>query len=85
VTNGLLSKASTEALLAKLRRVANEFTEKHHTEANLPLTERRPLSMVLAVRPWELEEMRALRRRAPEKANGQGRAKQPEARTPPIG
>jgi len=85
VTNGLLSKASTEALLAKLRRVANEFTEKHHTEANLPLTERRPLSMVLAVRPWELEEMRALRRRAPDKANGQGSAKKPEARTRPIG
>ncbi|MCW5620590.1 MAG: helix-turn-helix domain-containing protein [Burkholderiales bacterium] len=84
LTNGLLSKASTEALLSKLRRVANEFTEQHHAEAHLPLSERRPLSMVLAVRPWELDEMRALRRRQPDKTDsavGSSKKSAPRART----
>ncbi|HZP89223.1 MAG TPA: XRE family transcriptional regulator [Burkholderiales bacterium] len=63
VVNGLLSKASSEALISKLRRTANEFTEKHHNESHLPLGERRPASLVIAMRPWELEEMRALRRK----------------------
>jgi transcriptional regulator with XRE-family HTH domain len=67
VVNGMLSKATADAFAARLRRIANEFTEAHHAEAHLPLGERRAVSMVLALRPWELEAFRALRRKAPAK------------------
>jgi len=61
--NGVLSKASSEQMITRLRRIANEFTDMHHADAHLPLGERRPASLVVAMRPWELEEMRALRRK----------------------
>ena len=63
LVNGMLSKASSEQMIARLRRIANEFAEMHHADAHLPLGERRPASLIVAIRPWELEEMRALRRR----------------------
>jgi transcriptional regulator with XRE-family HTH domain len=65
VVNGMLTAVSAETAAAKLRRIANEFTETHHTEAYLPPGQRRPVSMVLAIRPWELTAFRDLRRRAP--------------------
>jgi hypothetical protein len=68
LANGMLTAASAEAVAAKLRRIANEFTETHHGEAHLPLGERRAVSLLVAVRPWELEEFRDLRRRPPRAA-----------------
>jgi hypothetical protein len=59
----MLSKASSETMNARLRRIANEFADLHHADAHLPLGERRPASLLLAIRPWELEDLRALRRR----------------------
>jgi transcriptional regulator with XRE-family HTH domain len=70
VVNGMLSRASADAVAAKLRRIANEFTETHHAEAHLPLGQRRAVSLVVAVRPWELEEFRHLRRRTDAPASG---------------
>lgn len=63
VINGMLSKASTERLLARLRRIAAEFAEMHDDDKRLPLGERRPASLLLAVRPWELDAFHQLRRR----------------------
>lgn len=63
LVNGILSKASSETVIARLRRIANEFADMHHADAHLPLGERRPASLLLAIRPWELEDLRALRRR----------------------
>jgi transcriptional regulator with XRE-family HTH domain len=63
LVNAMLSKASSEQIIARLRRIANEFAEMHHADAHLPLGERRPASLIVAIRPWELEEMRALRRK----------------------
>jgi hypothetical protein len=74
VVNAMLSSASTEGFAARLRRIANEFTEAHHGEAHLPLGQRRAVSMVIAVRPWELEEFRDLRRRPPRGAQERQRA-----------
>jgi hypothetical protein len=64
VVNSVVSTASSETTMGRLRRVANELTETHHAEAHLPLGERRPLTLIVAMRPWELEEFRDLRRRA---------------------
>jgi hypothetical protein len=74
VVNGMLTGASAEAVAAKLRRIANEFTETHHSEAHLPLGQRRAVSLVIAVRPWELEEFRDLRRRPPRSAQERQRS-----------
>jgi hypothetical protein len=62
VINGMLSKASSERLIGRLRRVAQEFAEMHDDDKRLPLGERRPASLLLAVRPWELDAFHQLRR-----------------------
>jgi len=63
LVNGMLSRASGQAMLARLKRLANEFSEMHNDDALLPVGERRPASLILAMRPWELDEFHALRRR----------------------
>jgi len=63
VINGMLSKASSERMIARLRRLAAEFAELHEEDKQLPLGERRPASLLLAVRPWELDAFHQLRRR----------------------
>lgn len=62
LVNGMLSQASTQRMLARLRRVANEFSEMHVEDAKLPLGERRSASVVVAMRPWELDDFHAMRR-----------------------
>ena len=63
LVNGLMSRASVQAMLARLKRLGNEFSEMHSNDASLPVGERRPASLVLAMRPWELDDFHALRRR----------------------
>jgi transcriptional regulator with XRE-family HTH domain len=63
VVNGMLSAASTAQMIARLRRLAREFSELHEDDKRLPLGDRRPASMVLAVRPWELDAFHQLRRK----------------------
>ena len=63
VMNGMLSPASGGQMIARLRRLAAEFSELHNDDINLPLGIRRPASIVLALRPWELDAFHALRRR----------------------
>jgi transcriptional regulator with XRE-family HTH domain len=61
--NGMLSHTSVHTMLARLKRLANEFSQMHIDDALLPLGERRPASVVLAMRPWELDDFHTLRRR----------------------
>ena len=65
VLNGMLSRASADTVIGRMRRIANEFTELHHADAHLPLGERRPATLVLAIRPWELEAFQDLKRKRP--------------------
>jgi hypothetical protein len=51
--------------------LANEFSEMHSDDALLPVGERRPASLILAMRPWELDEFHAARRRKPPGRNQQ--------------
>jgi transcriptional regulator with XRE-family HTH domain len=66
LTNGRLSSASSAVLLARLKRVAQEFSEQHGEDASLPTQQRLALSLLLAVRPWQLDFMRALARQPKE-------------------
>ena len=61
--NGRLSKSSREAMLARLRRVASDFAESHNEDARRSVEERSGMSMMLAIRPWELSAFGELRRR----------------------
>jgi DNA-binding Xre family transcriptional regulator len=64
VINVRISPESRTALLSHLEELAMEYAQQHNADATLPIRERYPLSLCLAVRPWEPKEFRALRRRA---------------------
>lgn len=63
VVNGMLSKPSSMAVVTRLKRVAREFSELHSEDARLPLSERSAMSLLVAVRHWELQAFADLRRR----------------------
>ena len=63
VMNAMLSPANSAQLVMKLRKVAMEFSEMHNDDKNLAIGERRPASVLLALRSWELDEFNKLRRK----------------------
>lgn len=65
VVNGMLSKASSLELVNRMRRLGREFSELHNDDLRLPIEQRSAMSVVLAVRHWELEAFAELRRRPP--------------------
>jgi AcrR family transcriptional regulator len=63
VVNGMLSRNSSAAVVARLKRATREFSELHSEDARLPLTERSAMSLLVAIRHWELAAFAELRRR----------------------
>lgn len=59
---GLLSDASINTLLAKMKLLAKELSELHRQDSHLPLEKRHSVGMMLAMRPWELEVLQKLRK-----------------------
>ena len=57
-----LSRSAQVALLQQLEQLAREYSEQHNADARLPLDQRQPVSVLLAVRPWEPELFKSLRR-----------------------
>jgi DNA-binding Xre family transcriptional regulator len=66
VVNGMLSKASSAKIIEKLKRVALEFSELHNEDVRLPLEQRSAMSVLVALRPWELDAFAELRRKPPQ-------------------
>jgi len=64
VLNVRVSEASRTALLSRLQQVVEAYNEQHVADAGLPLEQRSPVSVWLAVRAWEPRMFKALRRRA---------------------
>jgi DNA-binding Xre family transcriptional regulator len=60
--SGLFSDFSIQVLMNKMKMLSQEFTELHRQDARLPLNKRRNIGLMLAIRPWELEVFRPLRR-----------------------
>jgi transcriptional regulator with XRE-family HTH domain len=60
--SGMLSRTSTTALIAQLRRVAREFAERHRDDLSLPFAQRFGTSLLVAMRPWEPRAFHQLRR-----------------------
>jgi DNA-binding Xre family transcriptional regulator len=63
VINVRLSEQSRVALLGRLDQLAYDYEEQHNADAWLKAHERFPLSLCLAVRPWEPRPFRDMRRR----------------------
>ncbi len=63
VVNGMLSQASSAAVVARLKRIAREFSDLHNEDVRLPLADRSAMSLLVAIRHWELEAFAALRRK----------------------
>ena len=63
LVNGTVSKATAAMLHARLRRVASDLAEKRIDDAKLPTTERVPLTLLVAARPWEPEYLARYRRK----------------------
>ncbi|HUP94022.1 MAG TPA: helix-turn-helix domain-containing protein [Burkholderiales bacterium] len=62
VVNGMLSKASSAVMVDRLKRVAREFSELHNDDVRLPLEQRSAMSVLVALRHWELAAFAELRR-----------------------
>jgi DNA-binding Xre family transcriptional regulator len=63
LANGALSKPSITALLARLRKTAAEFSAMRSDDAPLPSSEREPITLLLAARPWLPDFLRKYRRK----------------------
>ncbi|HYC47548.1 MAG TPA: helix-turn-helix transcriptional regulator [Burkholderiales bacterium] len=62
VVNGMLSKASSADMVTRLKRITREFSDLHNDDAKLPLGERAPMTLLVAVRHWQLAAFAELRR-----------------------
>lgn len=62
VVNGILSKASRAQVIERLKRVAREFSDLHSDDARLPPEGRSAMSVLVALRHWELAAFAELRR-----------------------
>jgi len=60
--SGLFSAASTNALIKKIQRLANEFNELNYEDQSVDLNERVGTSLVIAMRSWEPSIFSKLRR-----------------------
>ncbi len=60
--SGMLSHASNDMLIHKLQRLVDEFNEMTGEDESLPLERRFGSSLLVALRPWEPEVFRQLRR-----------------------
>jgi DNA-binding Xre family transcriptional regulator len=57
-----VSAEAQAALLRQVEQIAREYGEQHNADARLPLHQREPVSVLLAVRSWEPALFKALRR-----------------------
>jgi transcriptional regulator with XRE-family HTH domain len=71
VVNGMLSQASSAAIVMRLKRIAREFSDLHNEDVRLPLAERSAMSLLVAIRHWELEAFAELRRKRRSEARAQ--------------
>ena len=63
--NGMLSASSRATIMARLKRVAREFSELHNDDVRLPPSQRLNMTMLVAIRHWELQAFTELRRKKP--------------------
>ena len=65
VVNGMLSTTSSAEIVSRLKRITREFSDLHNDDSRLPLGERYPMTLLVAVRHWQLQAFAELRRGPP--------------------
>lgn len=65
VANAMLSQQSCTSIVARLKRIVREFSELHGEDFKVPLEERSAMSLLVAIRHWELVAFAELRRKRP--------------------
>lgn len=65
---GMLSRAANAELMKRMDRLLQQFDELHDADTNLALEERFGSSLLVALRPWELQHFSQLRRGSMEKS-----------------
>ena len=63
VVNGMLTETSSISMVEKLKRIAKEFSALHNQDVAAPLAARSPMSLLVAVRHWELQAFADMRRK----------------------
>jgi transcriptional regulator with XRE-family HTH domain len=63
--NGMLSVSSRAAIVGRLKRVVKEFSELHNDDVRLPPEQRLNMTMLVAIRHWELQAFTEMRRKKP--------------------
>jgi DNA-binding Xre family transcriptional regulator len=61
--NSMLSRGSAAAMIERLKQVANECSALHNDDVALPLDKRFGHSLLVAIRPWNMDAFRELERR----------------------
>lgn len=61
--SGMLSRTGNAAIQSRMKRLSAEFSELHHQDLELPLSERFGTSLLLALRPWVPESFKKFRRK----------------------
>jgi DNA-binding Xre family transcriptional regulator len=70
-TSGMISQSANAEIIRKMQQLARELTEMTRESENLPLEQRYGTSLMMAIRPWEIEVFRELRRATDERQFGQ--------------
>lgn len=60
--SGMISRNSNAELIRRIKRLANAFEEIHREDINTDLSNKFGTSMVLAMRPWDIELFEKFRR-----------------------
>ncbi len=60
--SSMLSGKSVEIMIGKLKKLASEMDDLHHQDEKLALDQKKGMSMMLSLRPWETKVFTALRR-----------------------
>jgi transcriptional regulator with XRE-family HTH domain len=68
--NGMLSAGSRATIVGRLKRIAREFSELHNDDVRLPPSQRLNMTMLVAIRHWELLAFTELRRKKPTSTPG---------------
>ena len=68
--NGMLSGSSRATIVARLKRIAREFSELHNDDVRLPPSQRLNMTMLVAIRHWEMQAFAELRRKKPTSTPG---------------
>jgi DNA-binding Xre family transcriptional regulator len=66
-TSGMISRSANAELIRKMQHLAREMTEMTREAEHLPFEQRFGTSLMMAIRPWEIDVFREMRRASDER------------------